>query len=91
MKNLIKNVVRSFKRNKISIVGLIFLLFFGLGVFCVMSNTTNNITNEYTSLANQGRLHDFTAAELYEVGSASYVAKTKGITYTVDSRQSIYE
>lgn len=83
MKNLIKNVVRSFKRNKISIIGLVFLLFFGLGAFCIMSNTTHNIKSEYTSLAKQGKLHDFTAAELYEVGDASYVAKTKGITYTI--------
>ncbi|MCQ3914261.1 MAG: hypothetical protein MJ201_00215 [Mycoplasmoidaceae bacterium] len=83
MKNLIKNVVRSFKNNKISIIGLIFLLFFGLGVFCVMSNTTTNIKNEYTSLANKGKLHDFTASELYEIGSASYAPYTKGINYTV--------
>ncbi|MBQ0045583.1 MAG: ABC transporter permease [Mycoplasma sp.] len=81
MKNLVKNVIRSFKNNKISIIGLIFLLFFGLGVFCVMSNTTTNIKNEYTSLAQRGRLHDFTASELYEVGTASYAPYTKGFSY----------
>lgn len=85
MKNLIKNVVRSFKRNKISIIGLVFLLFFGLGAFCIMSNTTHNIKSEYTSLAKQGKLHDFTAAELYDVGNASYAPQTKGLVYTVDA------
>ncbi len=86
MKNLILNVIRSFKRNKISILGLIFLLFFGLGVFCTMSNTTANITNEYTSLANRGKLHDFTASELYEVGSAVYTPYTKGVSYVCDGQ-----
>ncbi|MCQ2956318.1 MAG: hypothetical protein MJ233_00095 [Mycoplasmoidaceae bacterium] len=81
MKNLIKNVVRSFTKNKISIIGLIFLLFFGLGVFCTMNNTTTNIRNEYTSLAQEGRLHDFTAAELYDVGTAEFVESDYGISY----------
>ncbi len=81
MKNLIKNVVRSFTKNKISILGLIFLLFFGLGVFCTMNNTTTNIRNEYTSLAQEGQLHDFTAAELYDVGTAEYVEAGYGISY----------
>lgn len=85
MKNLIKNVLRSFKHNKISIIGLVFLLFFGLGAFCVMNNTTTNITNEYTSLANKGNLHDFTASELYEVGSASYTTPINGVSYDVNT------
>lgn len=85
MKNLIKNVIRSFKRNKLSIIGLVLLLFFGLGVFCVMSNTTSNITNEYTSLAKKGNLHDLTVSELYDVGKAEYRAEnTPAVVYTVN-------
>ena len=76
MKNL-----RSFKYNKISIIGLVFLLFFGLGVFCVMSNTTANINNEYTSLAETGKLHDFTVSELYEIGSEEYSSHSKGYSF----------
>ncbi|MCQ3915724.1 MAG: hypothetical protein MJ195_03245 [Mycoplasmoidaceae bacterium] len=84
MKNLIKNVVRSFKNNKLSIIGLVLLLFFGLGVFCVMSNTTSNIKNEYTSLAQRGNLHDFTVSELYDVGKAEYRAEdTVAISFDV--------
>lgn len=91
MKNLIKNVFRSFKHNKISIIGLVFLLFFGLSVFCVMSNTTTNIQNEYTSLAKKGKLHDFTASELYEIGSANYAPYTKGFSYSdTDSTEPVY-
>ena len=84
MKKLIRNVIRSFKRNKISILGLIFLVFFGLGAFTIMSNTTANITNEYTSIASKGHLHDLTANEMYEIGSAVYHTEDKWFKYTVD-------
>ncbi|XQP54917.1 MAG: FtsX-like permease family protein [Mycoplasmoidaceae bacterium] len=91
MKNLIKNVIRSFKNNKLSIIGLVLLLFFGLGVFCVMSNTTANITNEYTSLAKKGNLHDLTVSELYDVGKAEYNADgTKVVSYTVSGDQTTF-
>lgn len=52
-----------------------------------MSNTTANITNEYTSLANRGKLHDFTASELYEVGSAVYTPYTKGVSYVCNGQE----
>lgn len=84
MKNLIRNAIRSFKSNKISLIGLIFLLFFGLGAFVTMSNTTANIKNEYTSISSEGKLHDFTASELYEVGSAGYKPHTRGISFVSD-------
>lgn len=50
-----------------------------------MSNTTNNIKNEYTSLAKEGNLHDATIAELYETGNASYAPHSRGIVYTISN------
>ena len=51
-----------------------------------MSNTTSNIKNEYTSLANKGNLHDFTVSELYDVGKAEYRANdTKAVEITVEN------
>lgn len=82
MKNLFKNVVRSFKNNKISLIGLSFLVFFGVGSFSVLSNTTTNITNEYTSVAAEGAIHDMTISELYDSGTATYEANIRGIELT---------
>lgn len=86
MKNFIKNVLRSFKNNKISIIGLVFLIFFGLGVFCIMSNTTQNISNQYDSISTSGNIHDFTASELYDIGNAVYTVDTKGVYVTGTGR-----
>lgn len=63
-----------------------------------MSNTTSNIKNEYTSLANRGNLHDFTVSELYDVGKAEYRADEstravqivrEGETYTFNKIEAI--
>ena len=82
MKNLFKNVVRSFSKNKISLLGLSFLVFFGVGSFCVLSNTTTNITNEYTSVASKGAMHDLIISELYNIGTPTFQDNNSGIIAT---------
>lgn len=84
MKNLYKNVIRSFSKNKISIIGLSFLVFFGVGSFCVLSNTTTNISTEYNSIATMGAMHDLTISELYNVGSPGYQTNNGGIILNYD-------
>jgi len=84
MKNLVKNNIRSWKNNKISIIGLSFLTFFGLGSYCVLSNTTANISNQYNKIAKEGNLHDMTISELYNIGNAHYQSNTQGIIFNKD-------
>lgn len=76
MKNLFKNTLRSLKNNKISIIGLIVLVFFSLGIYCVMNNTTTNISNAYNNIAISGNLHDFVVNELYDIGNPSFKTNT---------------
>jgi len=89
MKNLVKNNIRSWKNNKISIIGLSFLTFFGLGSYCVLSNTTANISNQYNKIAKEGNLHDMTISELYNIGNAHYQSNTQGIIY--DTKDGSYQ
>ncbi len=81
MKNLFKNIVRSFKNNKISLIGLSFLVFFGVGSFCVLQNTTSNITNEYNTVASEGAIHDLTISELYDVGNPGFKVNNAGVLF----------
>jgi putative ABC transport system permease protein len=76
MKNLFKNTLRSLKNNKISVIGLVILVFFSLGIYCVMNNTTTNISNAYNNIATSGNLHDFVVNELYDIGNPSFKTNT---------------
>ncbi len=72
MKNLFKNTLRSFPKNKLSIVSLVFLIFLCLSIFCTMSNTFSNISTQYETIVNDGKLHDLVVSELYDIGEPSY-------------------
>ena len=82
MINLLKNVARSFKKNKLSICGLSFLVFLSVGIYTALSGTTSAINKEYKWILKEGNLHDFTVSELYNVGVVRYsnnVEKFKGV------------
>ena len=72
MVNLLKNVTRSFKKNKLSICGLTFLVFLSVGIYTTLSGTTSAINKEYKRILKDGNLHDFTISELYNVGVVRY-------------------
>ena len=72
MFNLFKNVVRSFKKNKLSICGLSFLVFLSVGMYTALSGSTSAINKEYNYVSKTGNLHDFTVSELYDVGVVKY-------------------
>lgn len=69
---LIKNVLNSLKKNKLSIFGLIFLVFLAVSIFTGADGTTTAINNVYKSISKKGNLHDFTVSELYNVGVVKY-------------------
>ena len=72
MWNLIKNVFRSLRRNKASVVGLTFLVFLSIGIFTILNSVSSNIGNEYARITTSGNLHDFTISENYVIGNAIY-------------------
>lgn len=74
MKNLFKNVFRSFSKTKTALVSLFFLMFLSLGIFAVLDNTSNNLNNSYTSLVQKGNLNDFVVNEKYDYGLLQFDA-----------------
>ena len=72
MKNLFLNLIRSLKKNKLSILGLTFLVFISTGIYTVLNSSTTAINNEYQRISTTGVLHDFTVAEYYNTGVAKY-------------------
>lgn len=72
MWNLIKGVFRSFSKNKIAIIGLVFLVFLFTTIFTALTNTTNAMTHQYTTISQSGNLHDFTISEYYVTGKLNY-------------------
>lgn len=77
MWNLFKSVIRSFKRNKATIVGLSLLTFVSVTVFTCANSTTSGINQEYNQISSEGNLHDFTVSELYNTGICKWSNDTK--------------
>lgn len=87
MFNLFKNVARSFKKNKLSICGLSFLVFLSVGIFTALSGTTSAINKEYDYVSKTGNLHDFTVSELYNVGTVKYNNNVEKLTTDPQKRE----
>ena len=73
MLDLFKNTLRSIKSNKLSVIGLTFLTFLATTVFTTLNSSVTSINNKYNDIASEGKLHDFTVSELYDVGIPNYV------------------
>ena len=84
MLKLFKNVVRSFKNNKLSIIGLSFLVLLSTGIYTMLSGTTSAINKEYNYISEEGNLHDFIVSELYSIGTIKY---NGNFEHVVDTRQ----
>lgn len=69
MWNLLKNTFRSLAKNKISIIGLTFLIFLSVGMFTVLQSTSTNINTTYKKISREGNQHDFTVSEHYNTGN----------------------
>ncbi len=69
MWNLLKNTFRSLTKNKVSIIGLTFLIFLSVGMFTVLQSTSTNIDSTYEMISKQGNQHDFTVSEHYNTGN----------------------
>jgi hypothetical protein len=69
---LFKNVLRSLKKNKASVIGLTFLVFLSMGLFTVLDSTAKNISNEYNIVSTRGNIHDFTISEKYNTGNVKF-------------------
>ncbi len=77
LKIIFKAIFRFFKKNILSIIGLIFLLFFASATFTTLNNTTNNLNISYSKIVEDGNLHDFVVNERYIVGdNAEYEVTT---------------
>lgn len=69
MWNLLKNTFRSLAKNKVSIIGLTFLIFLSVGMFTTLQSTSTNIDSTYAKISNEGNQHDFTVSEHYNTGN----------------------
>jgi len=69
MKNIFKNTIRDFKKNKIITISLTFLLFLTLFLFSIFDSVRVNINNTYNAITTQANLHDFTVNENYFISS----------------------
>lgn len=83
MWNLVKNIIRSLSKNKISIIGLTFLVFLSVGLFTVLKSTTTNIDGTYNTVSMQGNQHDFTISENYTTGYVKMIPGNKDDTLGV--------
>ena len=75
MWTLIKAVLRFFKNSKLSLIGLLILIFFSSTIFTVLNNTTINLNQSYTTISQKGNLHDFVINENYTKGNGTYFWK----------------
>lgn len=91
MLKLFKNVVRSFKNNKLSIIGLSFLVLLSTGIYTMLSGATSAINNEYNYISEEGNLHDFTVSELYSTGTIKYNGNFEQVVDTRQDPQVSYE
>lgn len=83
MKNLLKNVLRSFGKTKLALVCLTFLTFLAVGIFSLLNNVTANLNNSYTSLRDQGQLAQIVVSEKYDYGPMQFEAQTANGTTVV--------
>ena len=91
MLKLFKNVVCSFKNNKLSIIGLSFLVLLSTGIYTMLSGTTKAINKEYNYISEEGNLHDFTVSELYSTGTIKYNGNFEQVVDTRQDPQVSYE
>lgn len=73
MKTIIKAILKFFKFSKLTFIGLFVLIFFSLSIYTVLNSTSLNLTNSYSTVSNQGNLHDFVINENYRYGNGSYL------------------
>lgn len=86
MKNLLKNVLRSFLRTKIALISLTFLIFLSAGVFSLLNSTTSNLKNSYDNLVQKGNLDEFVVNEKYDYGLLQFERKNGRIELTENSK-----
>lgn len=86
MKNLLKNVLRSFLRTKIALISLTFLIFLSVGVFSLLNSTTSNLKNSYDNLVQKGNLDEFVVNEKYDYGLLQFERKNGRIELTENSK-----
>ncbi len=72
---LFKAIFRFFKKNIISVIGMVFLLLFSSTIFTTLNNTVETLNNSYSKITKEGNLHDFVVNENYR--TSSWTAKFK--------------
>ena len=72
---LFKAIFRFFKKNIISVIGMVFLLLFSSTIFTTLNNTVQTLNKSYSKITKEGNLHDFVVNENYR--TSSWTAKFK--------------
>ncbi|MGV1746094.1 ABC transporter permease, partial [Mycoplasmoides pneumoniae] len=72
MRNLIKNVFRSFRTAKIALIALTFLIFVAVGSFVLLNNTVNNFNASFQHVTEQGQLSNAIINERYDFGKLEF-------------------
>ncbi len=85
MLNLIKEILRSMKRNVLAVVSLILLIFMAAFLFTNINDTTGNLNRSYTSLVNNGNLHDLTVDEMMPDGELDFSHYYSGASNNLNS------
>ena len=65
MIQLFKEHLRAIRKNKLTTIVIIFLIFLSASTFSLFSNTLNNFTKSVDNISTKGNLHDFTIKEKY--------------------------
>ncbi|MDC4181848.1 ABC transporter permease [Mycoplasma bradburyae] len=72
MFNLIKSVIRSFKKAKVALISLTFLIFLSSLTYSLLDNTNKNLESSYALVNQQGDAADLVINEKYDFGTLQY-------------------
>ncbi|QZX49164.1 ABC transporter permease [Mycoplasma sp. E35C] len=72
MFNLIKSVIRSFKKAKVALVSLTFLIFLSSLTYSLLDSTNRNLETSYNQVNNEGLSGDLVINEKYDFGSLQF-------------------
>lgn len=70
---LFKSIARFFKKSATLLIGLFILIFASSFIFTALNTTSQNLKHSYSTLVQEGNLHDFVINEKYDIkGSSPY-------------------
>lgn len=84
MFNLIKSVIRSFKKAKVALISLTFLIFLSSLTYSLLDNTNKNLESSYAYVNQKGNAADLVINEKYDFGTLQFDSDPSIVNPNVD-------